>query len=80
MKNYTEDLYHLLIDDIRETASVCIERDNQREIVFDRLDKLEKNNSELLEVAKKAQKRLDWYGMRIEGLDKAINKAKGDDE
>ena len=83
-----KDEYELLIDDIRETASVCIQEDNQREIVFDRLDKLEKINSELLEADEDYIDTMESGNImnyeEIERLgfkfNKAIKKAKGDDE
>ena len=86
LKLKKEDKYKLLLDDIRETASVAIHENEQREIVFDRLNKLKEINKELLELIQEIYKYYYIHGnhflkdeMQMK-LKNAIQKAKGVDE
>ena len=59
--------------------------DEEEELVCSFIETREKADliaaaPELLEAAEKAKNQLEWEGLKVEGLEKAINKAKGVDD
>jgi len=81
MSEYNEDLYHLLIDDVREAISVSVEKVEYRRMAFIKLNHLEEINRKLIE---KLETVLEYSeeGLLIDGdladeIVELINKAKG---
>jgi hypothetical protein len=81
LDEYRRSMYYIF--DVRNNEDKLVARfvaDDETKDDLRAIPELIAAAPELLKVSQKAKNLLEWEGLKVEGLEKAINKAKGADE